>query len=96
MRTITAILFGAIILAGCASFQEAYHTDRNYGVNYHAMWDKQIAYPDAPYADTTPEGHEGIMSERVMDVYNDTYGEPPREEVDLFDLQFGSGGEGGS
>ncbi len=58
------------------------------------MWHKQIAYPDAPYAATTPEGHEGIMSERVMDVYNDTYGEPPKQEVDLFDFDLTSG-EGG-
>ncbi len=92
MKTISAILFGAIILTGCASFQEAYQTDKNYGVNSQATWQKQVAYPEAPYAGTTPETHEGIMSERVMDVYNDTYGEPPKQQGDLFGFDLTTSG----
>ena len=92
MRTIPVVLFGAIILAGCASLQEAYHTDRHYGVESQATFQKQVAYPDAPYAGTVPKGHEGITSERLIDVYNDTYGEPPSREVDLFDFELTSGG----
>jgi hypothetical protein len=35
-----------VLLAGCASMEEAYYVDREFGLAQQAAWDNQVAYPD--------------------------------------------------
>lgn len=95
MKTLTLIIAGALLLAGCASFEEAYYVDREYGQASMASWDQQIAYPDYRFANKAPVGSEGITAEKIMDVYNNTFAEPPKKQdvfqIDLTGENNGSG-----
>lgn len=96
MRTILLILATTtLIIAGCASFQEAYYTDQSLGEGNQETWQAQIAYPDRPYAEKTPEEIAGITAEEIMEVHNNTFGTPPQRAIDIFDFSLGSGGSGG-
>lgn len=86
MKTIILLLASSILLVGCASLEEAYYIDREFGQNSQETWDMQVAYPDYRYAvdQTTgevrnPEGLEGLPAEKVMDIYSNTFSEPPTE-----------------
>lgn len=93
MRRLLVSLSAILAFTGCASFQEAYHTDQNFGNASEETFAQQIAYPERPYAGETPEGMAGITSEEVMDVHNRTYAAPPTE-LDLESIElFGSEGE---
>ncbi|MCD6526027.1 MAG: hypothetical protein J7K75_03435 [Desulfuromonas sp.] len=85
MRAFLFIIAVSFVLSGCASFEEAYHLDREFGEASQATWDQQIAYPEAPYADNVPETLSGITAEEVMSVHNETFAEAPTE-VDVFQL----------
>ena len=85
MKRLTLIIAALALLAGCASFEEAYHLDREYGLASQAAWDQQVAYPDYRYAVKTPEVTEGIIAEEIMDVYSETFAEEP-EDLDVFQL----------
>jgi hypothetical protein len=74
-----------VLLAGCASMEEAYYVDREYGLAQQVTWDNQVAYPDYRHVAKTPEITEGITAEQIMDVYNETFAEEP-EQVDVFQL----------
>jgi hypothetical protein len=74
-----------VLLAGCASFEEAYYIDREFGLAQQMSWDNQVAYPDYRYAAKTPKTTEGITAEEIMSVYNDTFSKAP-EKVDVFQL----------
>jgi len=71
------ILLFAVVGSGCASFEEAYILDREYGQAQMQSWDKLIAYPDGRYADQVPEGIEGINAESAMGVYHQSFAKPP-------------------
>ena len=86
MKFLACIITAMALLAGCASLEEAYYIDREYGLAQQAAWDNQVAYPDYPYAAKTPEVTEGITAEEIMSVYNETFSETP-EQVEVF--QFG-------
>jgi len=72
---IIAVLLG---LGGCASFQEAYIYDHEFGKASQMAWESQIAHPEA-HETKTPEGLAGITAEELMGVYNDTFGEKPQQ-----------------
>jgi len=86
MKFLAGIITTMALLAGCASLEEAYYVDREYGLAQQAAWDNQVAYPNYRYAAKTPEVTEGITAEEIMSVYNETFSETP-EQVDIF--QFG-------
>jgi hypothetical protein len=85
MKKTAFIVATVLLLTGCASLQEAYYIDREFGQLSQASWDQQVAYPDYRYAAKTPETLEGITAEEVMDVYNETYAEEP-EKVDIINF----------
>jgi hypothetical protein len=73
------------LLGGCASFEEAYYLDREFGIASQAAWDKQVVYPDYRYAAKVPETTEGITAEGIMDTYNNTFAEAP-EQINVFQM----------
>jgi len=78
--------FAALVLAaGCASMEEAYYLDREFGQASQASFDQQILYPDYRYAGEVPEGAPGIIAEEVMAVHIDTYKTAPTKS-DVFEL----------
>jgi len=85
MRTLACMITAMALLAGCASMEEAYYVDREFGQAQQLAWDRQVAYPDYRHVAKTPEVTEGITAEEIMDVYNETFAEEP-ENVDVFQL----------
>lgn len=79
MKKLSFVIATVLLLTGCASLQEAYYIDREFGQLSQASWDQQVAYPDYRYAAQTPETLEGITAEEVMDVYNETFAEEPQQ-----------------
>ncbi len=73
MKALISILALALLLTGCASLEEAYHLDREFGQASQASFNKMVTYPDHRYADQIPEGMEGIQAEGMMKVYDDRY-----------------------
>ncbi len=82
---LTLTISALTLLAGCASMEEAYVLDREFGKAQMAAWEQQIAHPNNPYAAQVPEGIEGITAEEVMGVYNGTFAEKPKQ-TDIFEL----------
>lgn len=85
MRILACMITAMVLLAGCASMEEAYYVDREYGLAQQMAWDNQVAYPDYRHVAKTPEVTEGITAEEIMDVYNETFAREP-EKVDVFQL----------
>jgi len=85
MKTLACMILASALLAGCASFEEAYYIDREYGQAQMIAWDSQVAYPDYRHVAKTPEVTEGITAEEIMDVYNQTFAEQP-ESIEVFQL----------
>lgn len=85
MRTLACIIAAMVLLSGCASFEEAYYVDREFGQAQQVTWDKQVAYQDYRHAAKTPEVIEGITAEEIMNVYNKTFAEEPKQ-VEVFQL----------
>jgi len=73
------ILVVAMIGGGCASFEEAYVLDREFGQAQMQSWDRLIAYPDGRYAERVPEGLNGIHAESAMGVYHKSFSKEPTE-----------------
>lgn len=84
MRTIALMTITLACLAGCASFEEAHHLDREFGVAQRASWNQQILHAE-PQDMTAPEGLEGITAEEVMNVYNGTFAKEPAK-VNTFEF----------
>lgn len=88
MKKYTLVLLSALLLSGCASMQEAYYIDEEFGQLSQASWDMMIAYPDYRYADRETEGIDGITAEEIMNVYNQTFAEKPtKTEVIEFGIK---------
>jgi hypothetical protein len=83
-KTLLLIVAAALVLSGCASFEEAYLLDREFGQASLATWNRQIAYPDRQI-ETAPEGMEGITAEKTIGVHIDTYDQRPTK-VDVFSI----------
>lgn len=77
MKWTFLILIVALISTGCASFEETYYLDREFGKAQMESWDKMIAYPESQYADKQPEGLEGIHAEPAMNVYHRSFSKEP-------------------
>ncbi len=86
MKALAVLIAVTALLAGCATLEEAYYVDREFGQANQAAWDKMVAYPDYRHAGKTPEGTEGITAEEIMDVNNQTFAEKT-QKTDIF--QFG-------
>lgn len=86
MKIITGLTVAMVLLSGCASLEEAYYVDREFGKAQMASWDSQVAYPDYRYASRVPEGIAGITSEEIMGVYNNTFAKEP-QNVDVFQFE---------
>lgn len=76
------------LLVGCASMEEAYILDREFGKDQMAAWDQQIVNHNNPHGTKVPEGIEGITAEEIMEVYNATFAEKP-VETNVISLDFG-------
>jgi len=75
----TVLIIGLLVgLSGCASFEEAYIYDHEYGQATQATFDSQVAYPDTQMQEG-PEGIAGITAEELMGVYNGTFAEKPQQ-----------------
>ena len=85
MRFLACMITAMVLLAGCASLEEAYYVDREFGLAQQAAWDNQVAYPDYRHVAKIPETTEGVTAEKIMNVYNETFAEEP-EQVDIFQL----------
>ncbi len=85
MRILACMIMAIVLLAGCASFEEAYYVDREFGLAQQTTWDSQVAYPDYRYAAKTPITIDGVTAEEIMGVYNKTFAKEP-EGVDVFQL----------
>lgn len=73
------IIIGLLLgISACASLEEAYIYDREFGQATRAALASQIINPDWQTS-KTPEGVEGITAEEVMDVYNQTFAEKPQQ-----------------
>ncbi len=92
MKTMILILAASLLLVGCASMEEAYYTDREFGKNSQMTWDMQVAYPDYRYVYDkegnfrNPEILEGISAESLMDTNNKTFAEKS-ENINI--MEFG-------
>lgn len=72
----------AFFCAGCATLEETYYLDREFGKAQMESWNKMIAYPDDRYSDQKPDGMAGIHGEAAMDVYHRSFDrEPTRNDV---------------
>lgn len=85
MKYFVVIVTG-LMLTGCASVQETYHLDQEFGNASRHSWEQQFAYPEAGQAPVVPTGIEGITAEEIMGVYNGTFAEEP---VDQNIISFG-------
>jgi hypothetical protein len=79
MKYLLLMVLG-LLLTGCASFQEAYILDQEFGLASGAAWEQQIAFPAPSSVDRPPMGIEGITAEEIMGVYNGTFAEKPMEQ----------------
>ena len=92
MKTMFFLLAASLLLAGCASMEEAYHADREFGKDSQLTWDIQVAYPDYRYVYDqegnlkNPETLDGISAENVMDVNSKTFAEKS-ESINI--MEFG-------
>jgi hypothetical protein len=89
MKPFCLLLPGILMLAlftGCASFQEAYYIDHEFGQASQAAWDQQIVNKNQPYGDQPAEGLAGITAEEIIDVYNQTFAEKPTK-TDVYTLE---------
>ncbi|HXV20874.1 MAG TPA: hypothetical protein VD811_07805 [Desulfuromonadales bacterium] len=85
MKILACMMSAMVLLAGCASTEEAYYLDREFGLAQQAAWDNQVAYPDYRHVAKTPETTEGIAAEKIMDASNKNFAEQP-EIVNVFQL----------
>jgi uncharacterized protein YceK len=85
MKKIVCIgMIAGLLLAGCASFEEAYYTDREHGKASTDAFDRMIVNKEDQHAGKTPEGLDGIHAEPIMGSYNRTFSQSfTRESIDI-------------
>ena len=86
MRILACMITVMLLLAGCASMEEAYYVDREFGLAQQVTWDKQVAYPDYRHVAKIPETTEGITAEDIMNVHNKTFARES-EKMDVFQFE---------
>lgn len=85
MRTYLLIFAASIVLSGCASFEEAYYLDREFGEASQETWAQQVVPAEDRHAESLPETLSGITAEEVMAVHNETFAAEPTK-IDVFQL----------
>jgi len=88
MKELAPVIAIVLLLAGCAPMS----VDRDFGTAQKNAWDRQIAFPDAPYADGKVTGTAGITAEEIMAVHNQTFAEKP-QEVQVFQFDLANSGQ---
>ena len=73
MRYLALLFLTAAVLAGCA--QEAYYTDREYGIASRDAFDQQVVNKDYVHASKTSDSMDGLHAEPTMEMYHDSFGE---------------------
>ena len=73
------LVAAVLLLAGCASFQDAYYTDHEFGKASRQTWNKEVALPEGCNVKKTPAGLEGITAEQIMNVRTQTFAVPPQK-----------------
>lgn len=76
----------ALLLAGCA--REAYYTDREFGLNSSASFDRMIINTENEHAGKVPDGLAGIHAEPAMESYQKTFSDNfKRENINISDFE---------
>ena len=88
MKKTYIILITLALLAGCASFEEAYYLDREFGQASRETWNKQILNPEAQTTKKVPTDIAGINTERAMDTHNKSFGDIP-EKTEVYQFTIG-------
>ncbi|MDH3998745.1 MAG: membrane lipoprotein lipid attachment site-containing protein [Desulfuromonadales bacterium] len=84
MKKYIFALFAATLLTGCALPEQAYYTDREFGMASQDAFDQQVAYKDYRYAKEPVEGMAGLHSEPAMSSYHSTFNESfSSEDIDI-------------
>lgn len=86
MKTLTSLATALLLLSGCSLFYDAPRLDADLGNAQTECWSKQVAFNDYRYADRLPTGLGGVPSEQIMKIYNQSFGEKPKEE-EFFKMQ---------
>ena len=76
---LVVLVAAVLLLAGCASFQDAYYTDHEFGQASQQTWNKVVANPEGCNAKKTPAGLEGITAEQIMNIHTQTFATPPQK-----------------
>ncbi|HKK00736.1 MAG TPA: hypothetical protein VJ955_01095 [Desulfuromonadales bacterium] len=76
---LVVLVAAVLLLAGCASFQDAYYTDHEFGKASQQTWTNEVVYPEGRNVKKTPAGLEGITAEQIMNVHTQTFAVPPQK-----------------
>jgi len=83
-HVVLSSMIAVCLLVGCASFEEAYYTDRELGKSTAVSFDRMIVNQDRPHAGEIPEGLDGIHAEPVLESFHKTFSDNfTREDVDI-------------
>ena len=84
MKYVILTLTCVALLAGCASFEEAYYVDREFGMANNDAFDRQIVHKDYKYAGEPVNDLSGIHAEPIMETYQGTFSEGfTSEDIDI-------------
>jgi hypothetical protein len=78
MKRSFILLFGAMLLAGCA--QEAIYADHEFGIATQNAFDQQIVHKDGKYANKPVDQMDGLYSEHIMGTYLNTFSQGSTRE----------------
>lgn len=73
MKPCLALIALSLILSGCATLEEAYYVDREFGQDSRQVFASQQLNPD--HTSPPPAGLEGITTEQILEVYQQTFAE---------------------
>jgi hypothetical protein len=79
MKYLVLLFVATTVLAGCAN--EAYYTDREYGVASMDAYDRQIVHKDYVHANKTADDMDGIHAELTMEMYHNSFSEGFTQET---------------
>ena len=82
MKPFILISLTLIFLSWCAN--EAYYSDREYGLATTDAFDRQILHKDYAHANKPVEGMDGIHAEPTMEMYHESFGQGfTQESIDI-------------
>lgn len=87
MKYIVLLIAAASLLVGCATMEEAYYTDREFGAATTDAFDRQVIHKDYAHAGKAVEGLPALHAEPVMEKYHSTFSQGfTRESIDISDV----------